>query len=194
VDIESSSLQLTYLERILDLCGLICYYLGDLDMLPFAKDMLSLLTSDNQDEQYLQKRGLIIDFLCSQIDDKQLRLDLKRREVSFIYDDFKQIASQTVSLFKSHLKPDVCLTLLTQDLKLIMKLLKYQIYLNKTEDENLIESIFGNDFNTKEFISEILTFNKDSERYHAKMVYLASQVLVAQQSADFQEAAGIFVE
>ena len=46
------------MEQILKLCGLIVYNLGDLDMMPFASDIIELLS--NEKLEAIKNKGLFL--------------------------------------------------------------------------------------------------------------------------------------
>jgi DNA-dependent RNA polymerase auxiliary subunit epsilon len=77
--VTEANYSVEYLAKVLDLIGLIAHSIGDLDQLPLSNDIVSLLmetSSHQKDASYVQKRELLISFIMSQIDDKNLRLDL----------------------------------------------------------------------------------------------------------------------
>ena len=73
-----------------------------------------------------------------------------------------------------------------QNIKLLLKLLQYQIY-NQKETQ---VSIFGNEFNMKEFITQAV--QNDDKEQQAPVVYLISQFLIAQQFVDPKKTAQLF--
>jgi len=84
-----------YLSKVLELCGLVAHSIGDLDQMPLASEIIVLLietTKQQGDAIYKQKRELLINFIVSQIDDKNLRLDLQRVGVSFVFEEIKNLA------------------------------------------------------------------------------------------------------
>jgi hypothetical protein len=73
----------------------------------------------------------LINFVLSVIDDKNVRLDLKRPQVKFVFDDIQTLAKKSLSLFEHNCKSGADKKLniytFTQDTKLLLKLCKYQI-------------------------------------------------------------------
>ena len=61
--------------------------------------MVDLLMKTNPD---LKKREMLINFVISQIDDKNLRLDLKRPNINFLFEDVKTLAGKAVKIMRNH--------------------------------------------------------------------------------------------
>jgi hypothetical protein len=144
------------------MCKLVAFNLGDLDIIPFQAEVMSTLTNitDCDNLQLLQKRKMYVDFLMSLIDDKNIRLDIKRPGLKYINPDIKALTSQSISMFEQHLtNPTTSFELVQQDLLILLKLIKYQIdHFDRTTSEHAInfQSIFPEDFNTLSFIEKIL--------------------------------------
>ena len=64
------------------------------------------------------KRELLISFVMSQIDDKTVRLDMKRPNVGYIFDDITTLANKVLQLFHSK-------RFFNQNVKLLLKLIQY---------------------------------------------------------------------
>jgi hypothetical protein len=73
-------------------------------------------------------------------------LDLKRPNVNFIFEDIKNLSKKALQLFQTK-------TYFSQNIKLLLKLLQYQIY----NEANV--SIFG-DFKLETFISSTLLMDE----------------------------------
>jgi len=107
----------------------------------------------------------------SQIDDKNLRLDLQRKNVTTTFDDITNLALNALKLFRSDINSPT--VIVQQNVMLLLKLLKYQIDANDRNNNSAV-SILGEDFDVAKFLDEILTANLKVESFHAQMVYLAS--------------------
>ena len=89
-----------YLTKILELSGIILFNIGDLDCMPFANDIVEILvTYQYHEEFHMSKRDLLVSFVASQIDDKNLRLDLKRTNVSYYFDDILSLSQKVLKMF-----------------------------------------------------------------------------------------------
>lgn len=54
-----------YLQEILELCGIVCYNIGDLDQMCFANEVMDLIIQNDHNSQFnLQKRNMLIQFVC----------------------------------------------------------------------------------------------------------------------------------
>ena len=68
--------------------------------MPFSNDIIDvLLAHEGHEDMSSTKRELLVSFVMSQIDDKTVRLDLKRPNVNFMFEDIKSLAKKGLLLF-----------------------------------------------------------------------------------------------
>lgn len=98
---------LQYLSKIFELSGIILFNLGDLDQMPFVNDIIDILIAHQGNFEFnISKREFLINFILSVIDDKNVRLDLKRPQVKFVFDDIQTLARKSLTLLEYYQTSD----------------------------------------------------------------------------------------